>query len=142
MKEKTRYFVYVLELSNGALYTGIARDVSERFRCHERGTASRYTRSFPPVRIAGCWQVLGGRGAAMSVEAFIKGRSRAAKKRLLAQPGELLRAYRAHRANPANPANPANRERAGALMPPGVLDILPVATAAPQSRVDGPETSL
>ena len=98
MKEKARYFVYVLRLENQALYTGIARDVASRYREHQRGSAARYTRSFPPVRIAGCWEILGGRGAAMSVEAFIKSRTRSGKERLLSEPALLAREYGKHAA--------------------------------------------
>lgn len=98
MKEKARYFVYVLRLENQALYTGITRDVASRYRKHQRGSAARYTRSFPPVRIAGCWEIFGGRGAAMSVEAFIKSRPRSGKERLLSEPALLAREYREHAA--------------------------------------------
>jgi putative endonuclease len=93
MKEKPRYFVYVLRLGNGSLYTGCTRDIDARLRRHLEGSASRCTRSFPPVEIAACWEVSGGRGEAMSVEAFLKGRSRRQKELLVGTPGLLDRSY-------------------------------------------------
>lgn len=45
------WFLYVLECSDGSLYTGITVDVQARFRAHAAGKGARYTRSRPPVRI-------------------------------------------------------------------------------------------
>ena len=106
MKEKPAYFLYVLELENGALYTGITRDVAARYRRHQRGTGAACTRSFAPVRIVGCWEVSGGRGPAMSVEAFVKGRTRAGKLRLLAEPQLLSRQYGEHSSPSAKGGRP------------------------------------
>lgn len=117
MNEKGCYFLYVLELENEALYAGITRDVASRFRKHQRGTGAAYTRSFAPVRIVGCWEVLGGRGPAMSVEAFFKNRSRSAKLRLLAEPQLLSREY-AERA-----------ERSGTPGRPRIVPVKPLPTA-------------
>lgn len=39
------YFVYILRCRDGTLYTGIARDVSERIIRHEAGRGSKYVRS-------------------------------------------------------------------------------------------------
>ena len=94
MKEKSRHFVYVLRLQGGSLYTGYTCDLALRLRRHVAGTASRCTRSFPPLRVAACWEIPDGRGAAMSVEAFIKGCSRAAKEALTREPDSLARRYR------------------------------------------------
>jgi putative endonuclease len=96
MNEKTRYFVYVLRLEGGALYTGYTADLDARLRKHRAGTASRCTRSFPPLEIAACWEVSAGRGTAMSVEAFIKRCSRSAKELLIGNPGLLAPRYREH----------------------------------------------
>ena len=46
------WFVYILRCGDGSLYTGIAKDVPRRFRQHNAGTASKYTRSRLPVRLA------------------------------------------------------------------------------------------
>lgn len=45
------WFLYVLECSDGSLYTGITVDVEKRFAVHVRGKGARYTRSRPPRRI-------------------------------------------------------------------------------------------
>ena len=93
MKAKGRYYVYVLRLKGGALYTGYTCDVGSRLRRHVAGRASRCTRSFPPVQVVACWEVAGGRGAAMSVERFLKGRDRAGKELLAENPELLERRY-------------------------------------------------
>ena len=41
--------VYLLRCADGSLYTGITNDVPRRFKQHNAGTASRYTRSRLPV---------------------------------------------------------------------------------------------
>lgn len=45
------WFLYVLECSDGSLYTGITVDVEKRFAAHVCGKGARYTRSRPPQRI-------------------------------------------------------------------------------------------
>ncbi len=44
-------FVYILRCRDGSLYTGIAKDVAKRFRQHQAGRASRYTRARLPVAL-------------------------------------------------------------------------------------------
>lgn len=83
------HWIYILELANGAYYTGYTADLEKRYRLHLAGRASRYTRSFKPVRIAQCWQLAAGRGEAMKVEACIKKRGRKVKETLIANPGKL-----------------------------------------------------
>jgi putative endonuclease len=83
------FFVYVLLLANGSYYTGYARDVLQRLGLHAAGRASRLTRSFRPVRLAGCWRIRGGRSEALRVEAFIKACPRADKELLLREPASL-----------------------------------------------------
>ncbi len=39
------YFVYILECSDGTLYTGITTDVTRRFSEHRSGKGGAYTRS-------------------------------------------------------------------------------------------------
>lgn len=50
-KKSKPWFLYVLECSDGSLYTGIAVDVEKRFAMHLSGKGARYTRSRPPLRI-------------------------------------------------------------------------------------------
>jgi len=47
----TLWFVYLLRCSDGTLYTGITKDISRRCEQHNKGTASKYTRSRLPVKL-------------------------------------------------------------------------------------------
>ncbi len=37
------YFLYILECSDGSLYTGITNDVQRRYTQHKKGQGGRYT---------------------------------------------------------------------------------------------------
>lgn len=45
------WFLYVLECSDGSLYTGITINVETRFAAHLSGKGAKYTRARPPVRV-------------------------------------------------------------------------------------------
>ena len=45
------WFLYLILCRNGAIYTGIARDVAARYAAHVAGTGARYTRANPPRRL-------------------------------------------------------------------------------------------
>ena len=45
------WFVYLIECTDGSLYTGIAIDVAARYAAHACGKGARYTRSHPPARL-------------------------------------------------------------------------------------------
>ena len=45
------WFVYLIECTDGSIYTGIAVDVAARFAAHADGKGARYTRSHPPLGI-------------------------------------------------------------------------------------------
>jgi len=45
------WFLYLILCRNGAIYTGIARDVTARYAAHVAGTGARYTRANPPQRL-------------------------------------------------------------------------------------------
>ncbi len=45
------YQVYMLSCADGSLYTGISNDLARRLRAHNRGIASKYTRSRLPVQL-------------------------------------------------------------------------------------------
>ena len=49
-KEKT-WRLYIIECSDGSLYTGITNDIKRRLELHNNGKASRYTRSRRPVTL-------------------------------------------------------------------------------------------
>ena len=63
--------LYILRCEGGTLYTGIAKDVEERFRKHVSGRGARYTKAHKPVSVE-C--TLGGmtHGEALRVERMVK----------------------------------------------------------------------
>lgn len=47
------YFVYILECSDGSLYTGITKDVAKRLEEHNtKDTGAKYTKARRPVKLA------------------------------------------------------------------------------------------
>ena len=78
-------FVYLLHCADGSLYCGWTVDVERRLAAHGAGTASRYTRSRRPVRLAASFP-MSDRTAARREEARIKRLPRAAKLALV-EPG-------------------------------------------------------
>lgn len=80
------HYVYILECVNGALYTGYTTDVERRYQEHLDGSPKcKYTRSFPPKRLAGQWE-FSNKQLAMSAEAKIKQLSRPKKLALIKNP--------------------------------------------------------
>jgi putative endonuclease len=75
--------VYMLECRDGSLYTGVARDVVRRLSEHQRGTASKYTRSRLPLSLV-YQEPPQTRSAALKREAQIKRLSRPGKLCLIA----------------------------------------------------------
>ena len=51
-RPSSRWLVYMLRCSDGSLYTGITNDLPKRFKAHNAGKASKYTRSRLPVTLA------------------------------------------------------------------------------------------
>jgi putative endonuclease len=76
------WFLYLLECSDGSVYTGIATDVAARFDKHMSGTGARYTRSRKPVRVLASFE-LADRSSASRAEYWVK-RLTAPDKRALA----------------------------------------------------------
>ncbi len=83
--EPVSYWVYILECSNGAFYTGYTNDLEKRYRDHCEGNGAKYTRSFKPVRIAQKWQ-FGSQSLAMQAEAQIKKLALKDKKKIIDNP--------------------------------------------------------
>jgi putative endonuclease len=85
-----RYFVYMLECVNGAYYTGYTTDIERRYQEHLSGSFKcKYTRSFPPIRIAACWQVAADLSQTLKIECYIKKVTKRAKQALVANPSSL-----------------------------------------------------
>ena len=51
MRGVAGWHCYILECADGTLYTGITNDLAKRLQAHNRGIASKYTRSRLPVRL-------------------------------------------------------------------------------------------
>lgn len=76
------WFVYLIECTDGSIYTGIAVDVAARYAAHASGKGSRYMRAHPPARLIAVFEYP-DRSAASSAEHRIKQLS-ARQKRALA----------------------------------------------------------
>jgi putative endonuclease len=85
------YYIYIIECTNGRLYTGWTLDIKKRFNEHVSGKAgAKFTRSFKPKKIIASWKIIdGSRGEALSIEAYIKSLRRAKKLAITSNP-ELL----------------------------------------------------
>ncbi|MDO8408036.1 MAG: GIY-YIG nuclease family protein [bacterium] len=46
------YFVYIIECTDGSLYTGITTNIARRFAEHKAGTGGHYTRSKSVLKVA------------------------------------------------------------------------------------------
>ncbi|HEX9975159.1 MAG TPA: GIY-YIG nuclease family protein [bacterium] len=89
-KNSNVFWIYILECDNGNYYTGYTKDLTKRYEQHLAGKAnSKYTRSFKPIRIAQCWQLLDTVGTALKIERFIKKQSRVTKELLIQFPANL-----------------------------------------------------
>ncbi len=82
------WFLYLLECSDGSVYTGIATDVQARFDKHLSGAGARYTRSRKPVRVLASFE-LADRSSASRAEYWVK-RLAPSEKRTLAAGGRTL----------------------------------------------------
>jgi putative endonuclease len=45
------WYLYLIECTDGSIYTGITVDVEKRYAAHAAGKGGRYTRSHRPVRL-------------------------------------------------------------------------------------------
>lgn len=95
--------VYILACGDGSFYTGITNDLDRRLAAHAAGTASRYTRSRPPTRLA-YREPAADRAAALRREAAIKRLTRADKLALVAGSGSTAAPPAARRATPRDRA--------------------------------------
>jgi putative endonuclease len=82
-----KVFVYILACNDDSLYTGWTVDLQKRLAAHQRGTASKYTRSRTPVQLV-YWEDWPTPSEAMKREWHIKSMTRLEKKNLIAQTGK------------------------------------------------------
>jgi len=76
------HHVYIVECSDGTLYTGYTTDVERRVREHNEGTAAKYTRGRRPVTLV-YTEAFESQSAAMTREYRIKQLRRSQKERLV-----------------------------------------------------------
>jgi putative endonuclease len=81
-KSGQQWFVYLLECTNGRLYTGITTNLAERFRKHISGKGAMFTRLNRPSQMIAA-KLCMDRSDASKLEYYIKTLS-AEKKRALA----------------------------------------------------------
>lgn len=79
-----RHFVYMLECSDGSLYTGWTTDLDARVNTHNSGKGAKYTRSRLPVKLV-YFEEFDDKLTAQSREREIKKMSRASKLKLMNQ---------------------------------------------------------
>lgn len=78
MEIKTKHFMYVLECSDGTLYTGYTNDLKKRMITHNSGKGAKYTRSRLPVTCI-YYEVFETKPLAMSAEYYFKKKTRQQK---------------------------------------------------------------
>jgi putative endonuclease len=83
MSSKKTWFVYVIECTDGSLYTGITVNVALRFKAHLQGRGARYMRLHPPLRVL-AEEVHPDRSSASKAEYRIKQLTAAEKRAYMA----------------------------------------------------------
>jgi putative endonuclease len=76
------WFVYILECSDGSLYTGISNNVPKRLLDHNTGKGAKYTRGRLPVALT-WFKQCENKSEASKEEYRIKKLSRKDKKKLI-----------------------------------------------------------
>jgi putative endonuclease len=80
--EAKSWYVYMLECSDGSIYTGITNDIAARIKKHNSGKGAKYTRTRGPVILKAYWTYELKSEAAKAEYAF-KQLSRAEKIKLI-----------------------------------------------------------
>jgi putative endonuclease len=76
------WYIYILECSDGTLYTGITTDVNRRLSEHNSGRGAKYTRTRTPVVLRALFEAK-NRSEASKEEYRIKNLTRKEKLKLL-----------------------------------------------------------
>jgi putative endonuclease len=82
------WVVYILECTDGSLYTGITNDLKRRLNAHEAGKGAKYTKRRGPFTVQ-YTESLNTKSAALQREAAIKSLDRSAKVALIASGSRL-----------------------------------------------------
>jgi predicted GNAT superfamily acetyltransferase/predicted GIY-YIG superfamily endonuclease len=72
------WYMYVVECSDGSLYTGITLDIERRLKQHNVGKGATYTATRRPVKLRAAWRYT-DQGSALKAEAAFKRKSREQK---------------------------------------------------------------
>jgi len=75
------WYVYIVECSDGTLYTGITNDITRRLKQHNSGKGAKYTRYRHPVQLRALFDAE-SRSSASKEEYRIKQLTRAEKMKL------------------------------------------------------------
>lgn len=90
MPESGYYWLYILQVKNGNYYTGYTSNLAHRYREHVLGTGGcKYTRAFPPMKIARSWKIFADKGILLKIENLIKRQRRKGKILLINNPESL-----------------------------------------------------
>jgi len=76
------YYTYILQCSDGTLYTGYAADIKQRVAAHNSGKGSKYTRGRLPVALV-YYEELDTKKEALQRERQIKKLDRIGKIKLI-----------------------------------------------------------
>ena len=79
--------LYILLCGDGSFYTGVTNDLDRRFRMHQDGKPSRFTRTRRPVTLVYS-ETCGTRSQALSRECAVKALGRPGKEALVAKGAE------------------------------------------------------
>ena len=82
MKLDENWFVYMVECSDGSIYTGISNNVSKRILAHNSGKGAKYTKTRTPVTLK-LVKWVGNRSEASKEEYRIKKLTRSKKINLI-----------------------------------------------------------
>lgn len=84
--DREHAYVYMMRCNDDSLYTGWTYKLHRRVTAHHKGTASKYTRSRLPLKLA-YYERVKGRSEALKREAEIKKMTKAEKEELLHECG-------------------------------------------------------
>lgn len=87
-KKEEKNYTYIVECSDGTLYTGWTNDIEKRIKVHNAGKGAKYTRCRTPVKLV-YLEESDTKQQAMSREAKIKHLSRQEKEKLIENGKEL-----------------------------------------------------
>lgn len=75
-------YVYILRCEDQSLYTGIAKDVEQRFKMHQQLKGAKYTKSHKVIDVVAIWKCE-TRSEALRLEYAIKKLTKEKKERLI-----------------------------------------------------------